>query len=88
MPSVDKKAESSSQNFVAGAVAGCAMRTILFPIDTIKTNMQRSGTGLIAAVRSLRSSPSTVAALYRGLTPAVIEIGVNRGALMSVSTAI
>ena len=52
MPAVDKKAESSSQNFVAGAVAGCAMRTILFPIDTIKTNMQRSGTGLIAAVRS------------------------------------
>ena len=88
MPAVVKKAESSSQNFVAGAVAGCAMRSILFPIDTIKTNMQRSGTGLIAAVRSLRSSPSTVAALYRGLTPAVIEIGVNRGALMSVSTAI
>lgn len=88
MPAVDKKAESWSQNFVAGAVAGCAMRTICFPIDTIKTNMQRSGTGLIAVVRSLRSSPSTVAALYRGITPAVMEIGVNRGLLMSVSTAI
>ena len=85
---VDKKAESSSQNFVAGAVAGCLMRTTLFPIDTIKTNMQRSGTGLVATVRSLLSSPSVVAALYRGLTPAVLEIGVNRGALMSLSTAI
>lgn len=83
-----KKAESSSQNFVAGAVAGCLMRSTLFPIDTIKTNMQRSGTGLVATVRSLLSSPSAVAALYRGLTPAVLEIGVNRGALMSVSTAI
>ena len=83
-----KKAESSSQNFVAGAVAGCLMRTTLFPIDTIKTNMQRSGTGLVATVRSLLSSPSVVAALYRGLTPAVLEIGVNRGALMSLSTAI
>ena len=84
----DKKAESSSQNFVAGAVAGCVMRASLFPIDTIKTNMQRSGTGLVATVRSLLSSPSAVAALYRGLTPAVFEIGVNRGALMSLSTAI
>ena len=83
-----KKAESSSQNFVAGAVAGCLMRSTLFPIDTIKTNMQRSGTGLVATVRSLLLSPSAVAALYRGLTPAVLEIGVNRGALMSVSTAI
>ena len=85
---VEKKAESSSQNFVAGSLAGCAMRATLFPIDTIKTNMQRSGTGLIATVRSLRSNPSALAALYRGLTPAVLEIGVNRGALMSVSTAI
>ena len=83
-----KKAESSSQNFVAGAVAGCLMRSTLFPIDTIKTNMQRSGTGLVATVRSLLLSPSAVAALYRGLTPAVLEIGFNRGALMSVSTAI
>ena len=88
MPPADKKAESSSQNFVAGAVAGCTMRSLLFPIDTIKTNMQRSGTGLVASVRSLVSSPSPVAALYRGLTPAMIEIGVNRGALMSVSTSI
>ena len=64
------------------------MRAVLFPIDTIKTNMQRSGAGLVASVRSLLSSPSAVAALYRGLTPAMVEIGVNRGALMSVSTAI
>ena len=85
---VEKKAESWDENFVAGSLAGCATCATLFPIDTIKTNMQRSGTGLVATVRSLLSSPSAVAALYRGLTPAVLEIGVNRGALMSVSTAI
>ena len=77
-----------TRDFIAGAAAGCLVRFSLFPIDTVKTNMQRSGAGLIATVRSLLSSPLAAASLYRGLAPAVVEVGVNRGALMGISTGI
>uniref|UniRef100_A0A6U6GG98 Mitochondrial carrier protein n=1 Tax=Odontella aurita TaxID=265563 RepID=A0A6U6GG98_9STRA len=76
------------RDFVAGAMAGCVMRVALFPVDTLKTNMQRSGTGAGSTLRRLLSEPSSTAALYRGLAPALLEIGVNRGALMGISTAV
>ena len=88
MAASDQSAESWTQNFVAGAAAGLAVRGLLFPVDTIKTNMQRSGTDFLPTVRTLLSRPSAFAALYRGLVPATFEVGVNRGALMGVSTAI
>ena len=85
---VSQSQESSRQNFIAGAAAGCIVRAALFPIDTVKTNMQRSGTSVIVTVRSLLSRSSASASLYRGLAPAVFEVGVNRGALMGISTGI
>ena len=75
-------------DFIAGAIAGCTVRACLFPIDTIKTNMQRSGAGLTKTVRFLLPSPSAASLLYRGITPALLEIGVNRGALMGLSTGV
>lgn len=79
------------RDFVAGFIAGCVMRGTLFPVDTIKTNMQRSGTGIVNTIQHLTKSSAGgggVLNLYRGLTPALLEIGINRGALMGVSTAV
>ena len=90
-PSASTAAKALFQrDFVAGAIAGCAMRVVLFPIDTLKTNMQRSGTGAATTLRSLLATTNSapLSTLYRGLYPALLEIGINRGALMGVSTGL
>ena len=86
--SMAKKAADMRVDFFAGAAAGCTVRACLFPIDTIKTNMQRSGHGLMATLGTLLPQPSAVRRLYRGVAPAMLEVGINRGALMGVSTGI
>jgi len=75
-------------DFLAGGFAGMTVRACLFPLDTVKTNMQRSGASATATLRALVPSTAATAALYRGIVPALVEIGVNRGALMGVSTGI
>ena len=77
-------------DFVAGGLAGSTVRGFLFPLDTVKTNMQRSGQGLSATVRTLVGDVGVAAMprLYRGLGPALLEVGVNRGILMGMSTAV
>ena len=74
---------SAYLNGIAGGVAGMFVRAALFPVDTIKTHMQTNGQPLTATLRSLLLDPGR---FYRGLTPALFEIGFNRGALMSLST--
>lgn len=76
-----------SHNFIAGSLAGCVVRATLFPIDTVKTHMQTKGTTLPSTLRSLAASRS-VSSLYRGISPALLEIGINRGTLMGISTAV
>ena len=83
-----RKSADPRVDFLAGAAAGCTVRATLFPVDTIKTNMQRSGASLSATVQQLLPHRSAVPALYRGLAPALAEVGVNRGALMGVSTGL
>ena len=81
-------ADSARVDFVAGAFAGMTVRACLFPLDTIKTNMQRSGTSAAATLHALVPNTRAVFALYRGMVPALAEVGVNRGALMGMSTGI
>ena len=76
-----------SRNFIAGSLAGCVVRATLFPIDTVKTHMQTKGTTLPTTLRSLASTRS-IFSFYRGISPALLEIGINRGALMGVATAV
>ena len=45
-------AQRADLDFAAGALAGCCMRVALFPVDTIKTQMQTGGATLSEAVRA------------------------------------
>ena len=77
-------AQRADLDFAAGALAGCCMRVALFPVDTIKTQMQTGGASLSEAVRA--AGQRGIPKLYRGISPAMLEIGINRGALMGLST--
>mmetsp|Transcript_16724 Transcript_16724/g.23252 ORF Transcript_16724/g.23252 Transcript_16724/m.23252 type:complete len:315 (-) Transcript_16724:71-1015(-) len=64
-----KEGESVLKHLIAGAIAGTAEHCAMFPIDTIKTNMQAQGgpTGVMQTTREIMSRNGFVG-LFRGVS--------------------
>lgn len=82
-----REAATPLQRFVAGALAGLAAQTAVYPLEVTKTRLAVAPTGTYSGmVDCLRSTVrgEGFAALFRGLTPSLLGIVPYAGVDMSV----
>lgn len=74
---------------ISGAAAGMTGWLVSFPIDTVKTNVQRSSSSVSPwdVVRTLCLSPATARNIYRGVGPSVARAGVVSASRFSIYEA-
>ena len=82
--SSDAMSGDPAVNAIAGASAAGAVLCGLFPIDSIKTQMQAKGTPALVTVRSQLLADAPWSRIYRGLAPALAEQMLNRSMLFGV----
>lgn len=65
--------QSPRQNFINGAVSHCITWAIFIPVDTIKTNVQRTeGGGVLVVIKEIHGKYG-ITGFWRGLIPACIR---------------
>ena len=65
--------ETAQQIFINGATSHCITWAIFIPVDTIKTNVQKSPEGSVISVINTIHTKYGITGFWRGLIPACVR---------------